>query len=64
MKGKGGRGKGREGKRGKGREGEEREREREGVCTIGNLHLPDEILATPLVQTSSFYDERFQIYHV
>jgi len=38
------RGEGRE--RGKGKEGEGTERE--GVCTIGNRHPPDEILATPL----------------
>jgi len=48
-------GRGEERKEGEGRgegEGREREgegREREGVCTIGNRHPPDEILATPLV---------------
>jgi len=47
---------GREGKgggrvRGKGKE-RGREREREGVCTTGNRHPSDEILATPLRETT------------
>jgi len=52
--GRGGKGRGREGgekgrERGKGK-GRGRERQREGVCTTGNRHPSDEILARPLVR--------------